>query len=532
MNQRIAAISFAAVTLFSRQMLAQCATSLDLVPVPATTMTAGDPIEVTATARDASNNIATCYRGTVQLSADAGLPPPLTHTFTEADAGVYTFHWSVQKAGDRALNVWDQANALSKYYYPLRVDPAPVHVPSSWIFFHRMSDDARVGITYADGVSQTRVRITLRDQYGNQQTTGGHTVSFSSPGATFSAATDHGDGTYSATMTSGLTPGTHAVTATVNGLTVSVNLGFGSEIRRFDFNRDNKSDILWRETATGQLILWTMNGGTILSSKVVHPGGNTSWSIEGVGDFDGDGDSDILWRNNTWILLWLLENGTVVSSTSIHTNVAAAWVIASVADWDYDGKADILFRNDTTVQYVFWYMNGNAIRATLTRQMGSFFGDCADEGVAGGRLLGRNQFGVWRQTTPTAETSRCGPFQTAKAGWDLVALGDFDASTSTDGLWRNASTGATEINRDAFDSKYLALHPGNNPTWTVMGAADFTGDNVADILWRNNNGATMIWQIKDLHDSHFSDPNAYILSSTTVHNGGNLGWEIISPRMR
>lgn len=537
MNQRIAAISFAAITLFATQQAhAQCATSLHVATVPATTMTAGDPIEVTVTARDAANNVATCYRGTVQLNNEI-IPPAITHTFTEADAGVYTFDWSIQRAGDRTLFVRDQANGLSRHY-SLHVDPAPLHVPSSWITFHRMSDDARLGVdidgvTYADGVSQTRVRLTLRDQYGNQQLTGGHTVSFSSPGASFGTVTDHGDGTYTSTMTSGLIPGLHAITATVNGQTVSTDLGFGSEVRRFDFNRDNKADILWRETATGQLILWTMNGGTILNSKVIHPGGNTAWTVEGVGDFDGDGDSDILWRNNGWILLWLLENGTIVSSTSLHTNVAAAWVIAAVADWNFDGRADIVFRNDTTVQYVFWYMNGSTIQSTFTRQKNLDLGPCADEGIAfPGVLVGRNQT-VWRSTMPGGQGARCNPFP-AKSGWDIVALADFSVSTGANALWRNASTGATEITREVVSgpAKYYALHPGNNPDWTVMGAADFTGDNVADILWRNTNGATMLWEIKNLYDIPWSDPNAYILSSTTVHNGGNLGWQIIAPRMR
>ncbi len=85
---------------------------------------------------------------------------------------------------------------------------------------------------------------------------------------------------------------------------------------RSDFNGDGKSDILWHNSATGSNSIWLMNGTTI-------SGGATNfatvtdlnWGIAGVGDFDGDGKSDILWRNGVTgeISIWFMNGATILS---------------------------------------------------------------------------------------------------------------------------------------------------------------------------------------------------------------------------
>jgi hypothetical protein len=78
-------------------------------------------------------------------------------------------------------------------------------------------------------------------------------------------------------------------------------------------NGDGKADILWRNSTTGQVYIWLMNGTTLTSSGSL---GSVSsdWSIAGVGDFDGNGTSDTLWRNSTTgqVYIWFI-NGTTMS---------------------------------------------------------------------------------------------------------------------------------------------------------------------------------------------------------------------------
>jgi len=73
-----------------------------------------------------------------------------------------------------------------------------------------------------------------------------------------------------------------------------------------------------------------MNGTTIASSG--SPGTPTfDWSIAGVGDFDGNGTSDILWRNSTTgqVYIWFM-NGTTTASSGSVGYVPSAWVIEGV----------------------------------------------------------------------------------------------------------------------------------------------------------------------------------------------------------
>ena len=82
-----------------------------------------------------------------------------------------------------------------------------------------------------------------------------------------------------------------------------------------DFNGDKKSDILWRNRASGEVNIWLMSAGTVLSSVGRWVVGN-DWMIQGVGDFNGDGKKDILWRQITTgrTAIWQMNGGTLLSS--------------------------------------------------------------------------------------------------------------------------------------------------------------------------------------------------------------------------
>jgi hypothetical protein len=131
-----------------------------------------------------------------------------------------------------------------------------------------------------------------------------------------------------------------------------------------DFNADGYADILWRNSSTGEVYLWLMNGTSTTSSGSL---GNvsTDWSIAGVGDFDGDGQADILWWNSSTgqAYLWLMK-GTTVSGGGSVSYVSAGWNIVGVGDFNGDGDADILWRNTTTGQVYVWLMNGTTLTST------------------------------------------------------------------------------------------------------------------------------------------------------------------------
>ena len=79
-------------------------TATRLVVTLATTVTSGQAVTVTVTARDAANNIATGYRGTVQLlSSDATASLGVRAAFTVGNAGVRTFSATLRIAGSKTV---------------------------------------------------------------------------------------------------------------------------------------------------------------------------------------------------------------------------------------------------------------------------------------------------------------------------------------------------------------------------------------------------------------------------------------------
>ena len=70
--------------------------------------------------------------------------------------------------------------------------------------------------------------------------------------------------------------------------------------------------------------MWLMDGSTITSSttptyqgSAVSP--DSSWNIVEIGDFNGSGDSDILWQQSTTgaLVEWQMNGSQIVSSQSV-----------------------------------------------------------------------------------------------------------------------------------------------------------------------------------------------------------------------
>lgn len=131
-----------------------------------------------------------------------------------------------------------------------------------------------------------------------------------------------------------------------------------------DFNADGKPDILWRNTATGQLRVWTMNGAVRLQELETAPNGlaDLNWRVAGAGDFNSDGKPDLLWRHavSGRNVAWLMDGTARVSGSFLNPDTVADtnWQMAGVGDFNSDGKPDVLWRHQLTSKLVVWMMDG------------------------------------------------------------------------------------------------------------------------------------------------------------------------------
>ena len=118
-----------------------------------------------------------------------------------------------------------------------------------------------------------------------------------------------------------------------------------------DFNGDGRADILWRNDA-GITTNWlgTGSGGFVANWANASFGVPLSWSIAGTGDFNGDRIADVLWRSDTGMLVDWLGNSTggfAANWANAPNGVGAEWQVAEIGDFNGDGRDDILWRNSS-----------------------------------------------------------------------------------------------------------------------------------------------------------------------------------------
>ena len=71
----------------------------------------------------------------------------------------------------------------------------------------------------------------------------------------------------------------------------------------------------------------------------------SSYHVVGIGDFDGNGKSDILWQSDSGsVAIW--DNGLPVGGHTVAAGMPSSWHIAGTGDFDGNGKSDILWQND------------------------------------------------------------------------------------------------------------------------------------------------------------------------------------------
>jgi hypothetical protein len=131
-----------------------------------------------------------------------------------------------------------------------------------------------------------------------------------------------------------------------------------------DFNADGKPDLIWQNTTTGQVYYWLMDGLALSSSGYLYNGNpvGLQWQIAGVGDMNSDGKPDLIWRNTSTgtIYYWLMNGLNISTSGYLYdgNSVGLEWQVAGVGDMNADGKPDLIWRNISTGTIYYWLMDG------------------------------------------------------------------------------------------------------------------------------------------------------------------------------
>lgn len=144
---------------------------------------------------------------------------------------------------------------------------------------------------------------------------------------------------------------------TILTLTGSEFLGLG------DLNGDGRADITYRDTTTGVV------SGALLVGKFITAQGpiaNASavgavWECPGLADTYGSGKDQILWRNSSTgeVRSWVMNGLTRTMGAQLASYTPGYWWdIAATPDLNGDGKADILWRSPYYIGVHAWIMDG------------------------------------------------------------------------------------------------------------------------------------------------------------------------------
>jgi hypothetical protein len=212
-----------------------------------------------------------------------------------------------------------------------------------------------------------------------------------------------------------------------------------------DFNGDGKSDVAWYEAWNNHSITVALSDGHAFTygGKWLSGFGAPDWA--GVGDFNGDGKSDVAWYE-----AWNGGSITLALSNGHGFEYGGKWVSgwgkpdrAFVGDFNGDGKSDVGW-------YEVWNQHGITV------------------GLSTGHSL------AWD-----------GHWLTGFGAPDWAGAGDFNGDGKTDIAWYEAWNGGSitlaPSNGHGFEYGGKWVSGWGKPDRALVG--DFNGDGKADVGW-------------------------------------------------
>jgi hypothetical protein len=280
----------------------------------------------------------------------------------------------------------------------------------------------------------------------------------------------------------------------------AVVTAFDYDSARFgELDGNSRADILFQND-TGDLTLWRTNAAGVLSAIDGIGSLPAGFRIDGTGNFNATAGDDILLRSPTQIAV-LPMNGITPQPMQVLGNASPDFVSSGIGDFSGDGQSDLLLRNIVSNQIVTWSIVNNAL-AAAPQVLGSAPGQfriVAVDDFTGDRqadilFRGDNDIVLWR----VANNALAGAPQvtgTASQSFHVVGTGDFDGNLSDDilfrgdsgqlAVWLLNSSGQLLGAPQAVGIAPLEYH--------VDGTGDLNGDGRSDIALRHANGQIVTW---------------------------------------
>lgn len=239
-----------------------------------------------------------------------------------------------------------------------------------------------------------------------------------------------------------------------------------------DFNGDANSDVIIRNSQSGQWFIYNLSGSEIINRGYIGLESAKDFAVQAVADFNNDGFSDLLIRNEKtgqWNLS-LVRNRHVIDEVTPPMSQVLTWKIVDAKDFDANGSPDILIRNTASGSWYIYLYSGTEI-------------------------IRRGYIDVLPKDLRQ----------------QIQGIADFNGDGKQDILFRNTETlrwsvlymdGLTPIEATILPLSHIA-------SWQFLATNDFNGDGISDIAIKNSNSGQIYLYL--------------IAADGTVNRRGNVG---------
>jgi endo-chitodextinase len=286
-----------------------------------------------------------------------------------------------------------------------------------------------------------------------------------------------------------------------------------------------------------------------------------SFRIVGVTDYDGNGRSDLLVQNMTQGEFGDVQLLTdfLPAASRVLRQVKQVWDVQAVGDLDGDGKGDLVWRYvvpnspDTGVSYI-WFSNGNNL--PIVRKRGgaplnwTLLGATdlnADNAADMVYISPDNQIRILMATSNRTCANMTAGF--IPSGFTGLAFADFTGRNRGDVLIRNNATGQVSLlalnasgiplptytgdpdDRNAsctpstlvIPSQTITL-PISNASWQFYAAGDYDGNGTFDIVWLKPDGTLALWLMGQDGNVQSNIPSAGSTAMGYASTNGTTYW--------